>query len=206
MNSFMRFGQTLVILLVASTNAFTLVTHTSQSITTTATSSSSLHVASFSPDDMSSEGDQQRIPNRNREVSEVSNDNRNSRHTEFADLGSIEQSSERKRRIQREQEDKQRFVEYGDDLWNMREFMDKLSRKLLKSINNGDREKEAEIREELRQVEHQDPDLVYEVELEQFQKARMEGRENDAMQHSMIASAARSNLPQYNLDGLWVGK
>jgi len=202
----MRFGQTLVILLVASTNAFTLVTHTSQSITTTATSSSSLHVASFSPDDMSSEGDQQRIPNRNREVSEVSNDNRNSRHTEFADLGSIEQSSERKRRIQREQEDKQRFVEYGDDLWNMREFMDKLSRKLLKSINNGDREKEAEIREELRQVEHQDPDLVYEVELEQFQKARMEGRENDAMQHSMIASAARSNLPQYNLDGLWVGK
>ena len=88
----------------------------------------------------------------------------------------------------------------------MREFMDKLSCKLLKSINNGNIEKEEEIQEELQQVEHQDPDLVYEVKLEQLQKARMEVRENDAMRHSMIALAARSNLPQYNLDGLWVGK
>lgn len=128
------------------------------------------------------------------------------RRIEFANLGSLEQSSERKRRIKQEQEDKQRFVSYGDDLWNMRSFMGKLSRKLLKSINDGDREKEEEIREELRQIEHQDPDLVYKVELEKMQKARSEGRENDAKRHSMIASAARSNLPQYNLDGLWVGK
>ena len=88
----------------------------------------------------------------------------------------------------------------------MREFMGKLSRKLLKSINEGDRETEQDIREELRQIEHQDPDLVYKVELEMMQKARSEGRDNDAMRHSMIATAARSILPQYNLDGLWVGK
>ena len=76
----------------------------------------------------------------------------------------------------------------------------------LKSINTGDREKEEEIRAELRQVEGQDPDLVYRVELVKLQKARREGRDEDAMRHSIIASAARSILPQYNLEGLWVGK
>mmetsp|Transcript_9222 Transcript_9222/g.19357 ORF Transcript_9222/g.19357 Transcript_9222/m.19357 type:complete len:406 (-) Transcript_9222:63-1280(-) len=199
MNSLFRFDKLFLILLVSSSNAFNLVTHSS-SPSIPASSSSSLHVSSFSSDDLSSDGDNQHRRN------EVKHGQTNSRHIEFADLGSLEQSSERKRRIQQEQEDKQRFVKYGDDLWNMRQFMDKLSRKLLRSINDGDREKEEEIRAELRQVEHQDPDLVYRVELEQLQKATSEGREEDARQHSMIASAARSNLPQYNLDGLWVGK
>jgi len=201
MNSSIQFGHLLFILLAAHSNAFGLVTRSSQSIST---SSSSLHVSSFSPDDMSPESDQQeRGRNRN---GGASDGEVNSRHIEFVDLGSLDQSSERKNRIQQEQEDKQRFVNYGDDLWNMREFMSKLSRKLLKSINDGDREKEGEIREELRQIEHQDPDLVYKVELEKLQKAGSEGREDDARRHSMIASAARNNLPQYNLDGLWVGK
>jgi len=137
---------------------------------------------------------------------EISDNQVNSRRIEFADLGSLEESSERKFRLKQEREDKQRFMKYGDDLWNMREFMGTLSRKLLKSINEGDREQEREIREELRQVEHQDPDLVYKTELEKMQMAQREGREKDAMRHSMVASAARSSLPQFNLDGLWVGK
>jgi len=195
MTSFMQFKQLVVILLAASSNAFSTVNGPGQSISA---SSSSLHVSSFSSDDVSSEGDHQRGRKTNGEL--------NARHIEFADLGSLEQSSERKKRIQQEQEDKQRFVSYGDDLWNMREFMGKLSRKLLKSINHGDREKEEEIREELRQIEHQDPDLVYKLELEKLHKATSEGREDDARRHSMVASAARSNLPQYNLEGLWVGK
>jgi hypothetical protein len=195
MNSFVQFGQLLFILAAAYTDAFSNVARCGQSIPA---SSTSLHVSSFSSDEMSPDGgDQQRERNRNEA---------NSRHIEFADLGSIEQSSERKRRIQQEEEDKQRFLSYGDDLWNMRQFMGKLSRKLLKSINDGNREKEEELREELRQIEHQDPDLVYKIELEKLQKATIEGRDDDAMRHSIVASAARSNLPQYNLDGLWVGK
>jgi len=199
MNSFMNFGPLLFILSAAYTNAFSLVTTRSgQPVCAT---SSSLHVSSFSSDDMTSEGDQRR--RRNRDVSDSEVD---LRRIEFSDLGSLEQSTERKQRIQQEQEDKQRFVGYGDELWNMRSFMGKLSRKLLKSINDGDREQEKDIREELCQIEHQDPDLVYTVELEKMQKALNEGRDDDARLHGMIASAARSNLPQYNLDGLWVGK
>jgi hypothetical protein len=196
----MNFGPLLFILSASYTNAFSLVTRSGQPV---CASSSSLHVSSFSPDDMSPEGDQRR--RRNRDVSD-SDSEVDSRRIEFSDLGSLEQSTERKSRMQQEQEDKQRFVGYGDELWNMRSFMGKLSRKLLKSINDGDREQEKDIREELRQIEHQDPDLVYKVELEKLQKASSEGREDDARRHSMIASAARNNLPQYNLDGLWVGK
>lgn len=199
MKSFLRSGQPLFLLLVASCGAFSLVTRTGTSITAPQQRMypSALHVSSFSSDGMSSEGDKKRRP---------SNEDTNSRHIEFADLGAAEQSSERKRRMQQEAEDKQRFVKYGDDLWNLREFMDKLSRKLLKSINTGDREQEQEIRKELRQVEHQDPDLVYRHELEELRKAKTEGRDDDAIRHSITASAARSNLPQYNLEGLWVGK
>jgi hypothetical protein len=224
MISIMQFGHSLVFLLITSSNAFSLVTHTSdinrfQTQTTkssSSSSSSSLHVSSFSPDEhMSTDGDHRsnRRETRDSDVSDSDNKNlphahiqRSSRQIEFTDLGSIKLSSERQQRIEQEQENRQRFMKYGDDLWKLRQFMDKLSVGLLQAINSGEREKEEEIRHELRQIEKQDPDLVYKVELEQLQKALMEGRESDARSHSMLASAARSCLPQYNLDGLWVGK
>jgi len=202
MNSFTQLGELLFILLATHSNAFCPLTQYSHSVSSS--SSSSLHVSSFSPDDMSPEGDQQR--RRERTSDAFDEVNPNMRHIEFKDLGSLKQSSERKRRIQQEREDKQRFVSYGDDLWNMREVMGKLSQKLLKSINDRDREMEGEIREELLQIEYQDPELVYKVELEMLQQAKSEGREHDARRHSINASAARKNIPQYNLDGLWVGK
>jgi len=157
---------------------------------------------------MSPDGDHYRS-NRNSDFSDTDNipyAQRNSRRIEFSDLGSIEQSSERRQRIEQEQEYRQRFMKYGDDLWKLRQFMDKLSTGLLQAINHGEREKEEEIRQELHEIEKQDPDLVYKIELEKLQKAMLEGRESDARHHSIVATAARSCLPQYNLDGLWVGK
>jgi hypothetical protein len=128
------------------------------------------------------------------------------RKTEFTDLGSLETSMERQRRIQQEERNEQRFVKYGDDLWALRKLMNKLSHKLLQAINTGLRDKEGEIREQLRQIEQQDPECVYKMELEQLKVAKMEGRDADARKHSRNAYAARSCLPQFNLEGLWVGK
>ncbi|MGK3734407.1 MAG: hypothetical protein ACI8RD_000888 [Bacillariaceae sp.] len=226
MISIVQFGHSLVFLLITSSNAFSLVTHTSDiykfqiqttktlSSSSSSSSSSSLHVSSFSQDEnMLPDGRSNRRETRDSDVSDADNNNnphahiqRNSRQIEFTDLGSIKQSSERRQRIEQEQVNRQRFMKYGDDLWRLRQFMDKLSVGLLQAINYGEREKEEEIRHELRQIEKQDPDLVYKVELEQLRTAMMEGRESDARYHSMLASAARSCLPQYNLDGLWVGK
>ncbi|KAL3918221.1 MAG: hypothetical protein SGILL_004340 [Bacillariaceae sp.] len=139
-------------------------------------------------------------------------DNSNNQHenprrqTEFTDLGSIEESMERQRRIQQEERNGERFVKFGDDLWALRQLMNKLSRKLLKAINVGLRDEEITIREQLRQAEQQDPEVVYKMEMEQLKSAKMEGLEQDAMRHSRNAYAARSCLPQFNLEGLWVGK
>lgn len=212
-----RFGRRYVVvffaflLLVACSNAFSSVTYTDRSKINSTTrnrnaneikvssrtkeSPSSLHVTSsssvFSSDDSDNDN---------------SSNNANSRRIEFADLGSIEHSSERRQRIEQEQEDRERFIKYGDELWELRQSMDELSHGLLKAINHGERGKEEDIRQELRRIENQDPDLVYEIELEKLHAAMLDGRVNDAEKHSVVASAARRNLPQYNLDGLWVGK
>jgi hypothetical protein len=126
--------------------------------------------------------------------------------SEFADLGFIEESVERQNRIRQEQSNERRFVKYGDDLWNLRQTINKLSRKLLQCIRSGLRDEEVMVREQLRHVEQQDPEFVYNIELQQLQRAQMEGRTEDAIRHSRNAYAARSCLPQFNLDGLWVGK
>ena len=182
---------------VPSVDAFSQVTHSSSTnhyLHNREASSSSLQVSSAFSDDFA-HGDN----------SEHHHEN-SRRRTEFTDLGSIEESSERQRRIQQEERNVQRFVKYGDELWNLRRAINKLSRRLLKAISHGLDDEEQEIRQELRHAEQQDPELVYKLEMEQLKKAQMEGRESDAERHSRNAYAARSCLPQYNLDGLWVGK
>lgn len=108
--------------------------------------------------------------------------------------------------MEQEELNSNKFVQYGDDLWELRKLVAKLSHKLVRAINGGLREQEGEIREQLRHVESQDPEFVYKMELAAMQYAKSEGRDQDARKHGQSAYAARSCLPQYNLDGLWVGK
>jgi hypothetical protein len=68
------------------------------------------------------------------------------------------------------------------------------------------RDEEMELREQLRQVQQQDPEIVYKMEVEQLILAKREGRDADARRHSRKAYNARSCLPQFNLEGLWIGK
>jgi hypothetical protein len=128
------------------------------------------------------------------------------RLAEFNGLEPIPHSSARKARMKQDSKNRLRFAKYGDDLWKLREAMNTLNKKLVASINSGVREKEEDIRQQLHEVERQDPELVYRLELERLRKAQSEGRTSDAERHSKNAMAARSCLPQYNLDGLWVGK
>jgi hypothetical protein len=137
------------------------------------------------------------------EMPEGSNPNR---RTEFSGLEPIEESSKRQERIFHEQEIHRQFVKYGDDLWTLRNVMNKLSKKLVNAITGGLREHEEEIREQLREIEKQDPEVVYRMELEKLRKAKSKGRISDAENHGKKAMAARSCLPAYNLEGLWVGK
>ena len=113
-------------------------------------------------------------------------------------------SEKRRERIERDLEIKAQFAEFGDDLWELRSKMDQLSAKLVEAIQKGSETTEEKAREKLRDYEQRDPELVYMLELADLEEATADGRHQDAAKHKEKAMAARSCLPHFNLDGLWV--
>ena len=105
--------------------------------------------------------------------------------------------------MQRELETTAQFVRFGDDLWKLRDEMKKLSSKLIRAIVSKKPEQQEYTRQQLRVAEAKDPELVYMLELADKQMAKTE---QDKKKHEERAQAARSCLPHFNLDGLWVGK
>jgi hypothetical protein len=128
------------------------------------------------------------------------------RIAEFQDLEPLIESATRLARKKEDKKIRRRFAKYGDDLWALRKVIAELSKNLVKAINNDSRQKEQSIREKIREMEEQDPEFVYKNELQKMRKAQNEERIEDSEYHSKRAMAARSQLPQFNLDGLWVGK
>ncbi|KAL7566678.1 hypothetical protein ACA910_017741 [Epithemia clementina (nom. ined.)] len=125
---------------------------------------------------------------------------------EFVNLEPLDQPDIRRRRLEEYDRVRSQFVSFGNPLWDLRVMMDDLCVKLLDAITNGHEAKEEDAREQLRQVERKDPELVYLLELAGAETAMNEGRTEEAREHSERAAEARSCLPQFNLEGLWVGK
>jgi hypothetical protein len=126
------------------------------------------------------------------------------RMAEFLNLEPIIDTELRRERKERDSRTKAQFASYGDELWDHRAAIERLTAELMNAMGNGD--KEDFIRGELRRLEQRDPGIVYKVELEAMIEAEEEGRMEDAQKHKEAAMAARSCLPQFNLEGLWVGK
>lgn len=125
-------------------------------------------------------------------------------HVEFTNLEPLPENDLRRERLARDSQLQSQFVNFGDELWNLRSQMDRLSARLAKSMQEGSAEKEEITRDKLRQAEQKDPELVYMLELADYHDAMAEGRVDDAALHQDRAQAARAVLPQFNLDGLWV--
>ena len=132
--------------------------------------------------------------------------NNERRLKEFVNLEPIEEPDVRRRRLEEHDRIRSQFVSFGDALWDLRTEMDDLSVELLNAISEGKDSKEMEARNKLREVERKDPELVYMLELSSHEAAQKEGRLEDAEEHLERAAEARSCLPQFNLDGLWVGR
>ncbi|CAJ1950328.1 unnamed protein product [Cylindrotheca closterium] len=128
------------------------------------------------------------------------------RQAEFQNLEPVQESSIRMERKRKDKETGKKFVSYGDDLWRLRSVMNKLSRRLLDAISDGTPEVEDKVRSQLREIEQQDPELVYEMELKDLQLAKATGKTDDAERHGENAMEARGCIPAFNLEGLWVGK
>lgn len=135
-------------------------------------------------------------------------DENSSRRTEFKDLEPLVQSAARRARLDRDMETKGHFAKYGNDLWNLRSTMKRLRAMLVDAvtISGGNREHEIDIRKRLRKLQEQDPEIMYRMQMAKGLAAQRDGRMEDAEQYIRKALAARSCLPQYNLEGLWVGK
>ena len=129
------------------------------------------------------------------------------RIAEFMNLEPVQETDARRARLERDQENKDQFAKHGDDLWSLRKKMTRLSEKLVGVLAGEDtRESEELIRHELRSAEQRDPELVYEMELLEMELAIQEGDGVQARKCRERAMNARSCLPHYNLEGLWVGK
>lgn len=140
----------------------------------------------------------------NHESSENNCDSR--RHLEFKDLEPIQETETRRERLEMELENKAQFEEFGDSLWDLRSEMETLSHQLVDAIDEGEETNQEFMREKLRDIESRDPELVYMLSVAEMEKAQKEGRAQDVEMYKTRAAAARSCLPQFNLDGLWVGK
>ena len=150
--------------------------------------SSSLSVSNFSPESGAPEDESKR------------------RRAEFIDLEPVEESAARRARLERDTINKEQFAKYGNELWGLRDIMHDLSSKLVEAINVGSQKDEYRIREKLRDAESRDPELMYKLQVAEGILAQRENRMDEAEEHSRKALAARSCLPHYNLEGLWVGK
>jgi len=62
------------------------------------------------------------------------------------------------------------------------------------------------LKNQLRQTESRDPNHVYGSEIEAMEKSLHEGRIEEARIHRQEAISARNCLPQFNFEGLWIGK
>jgi Cyclin D1 binding domain len=132
----------------------------------------------------------------------------NSRYSqlEFKDLEPLPENNARRLRIERELEVRSQFEEFGDKLWELRSEMDALSNQLISAIEGGHDDLRETTSERLREMERRDPDLVYQLTMAECERAIREGRVEDSKLLSERAMQTRSCLPQFNLDGLWVGK
>jgi len=128
------------------------------------------------------------------------------RSSEFHSLEPINESEARRLRRKQDERTRARFATFGDELWDLRSKVVDLSTSVLSAMKSGNEAKAQSAREKLKAAERRDPELVYELQLAALFKAEREGKEAKAEAHKDEANAARSCLPHFNLEGLWVGK
>lgn len=116
----------------------------------------------------------------------------------------MRETKKRKMRIEQEKKNQETFTPYGNELWDLRSELQRLSSELVKVMACGEDSKE--IREQIRRLEQKDANVVYGLELDKMDKALDEGRIGDAEEHKKNALNARNHLVQFNFEGLWVGK
>lgn len=113
----------------------------------------------------------------------------------------------RKRRLRLQQEAllQQKYVT-GDDLIHLRQHALSLREELQQARLLQATRRIQELEQQILKIHTVDAEFVYTISLERMYMAEAEGRTDDYERYHAQAMEARSALPQFQLDGLWVGK
>lgn len=114
-------------------------------------------------------------------------------------------SETRRLRYRLEEEAKQRFVS-GDELHMLRQEVLGLREKLEQARKLKATGRVQELERAIIEAQQVDAEFVYSVAKERTNVAMEAGLTDEAQEWEREAMMARSVLPQFNLDGLWVGK
>jgi hypothetical protein len=117
----------------------------------------------------------------------------------------LEMSETRRLRLDREVALGTKFVT-GDDIYRLREQAMSLGEDLKQARMLGAIQRVHELERAILKVQQVDAEFVYVVNLERMKRAEADGRTEEAEQYRQGAMEARNALPQFNLNGLWVGK
>ena len=98
-----------------------------------------------------------------------------------------------------------KFV-HGDDLQRLRRHVLELRAELYDANASQDAARILELQHSIVKAQQQDAEFVYSVSLERMETAEARGRWAEADKFRLEAMEARQVLPQFNLEGLWVGK
>jgi len=94
----------------------------------------------------------------------------------------------------------------GDDLQLLRQEVLQLRAELHDARATGDSFRILELQRAILKADQLDAEFVYKVSQERMEAAEAQGRWIEAEQYGVEAMKARQALPQFNLEGLWVGK
>lgn len=100
---------------------------------------------------------------------------------------------------------KSKFLQ-GDELYHVRQQAILIREELQQARTYGATRRVQQLEQAILQIQQVDAEFVYAVNLERMEMAQQQGRLDDYERYKKDAMEARSALPQYNLDGLWVGK
>lgn len=108
--------------------------------------------------------------------------------------------------IQRRRPQKASKFVTGDELHVLRQQAMDLRQELMQARRRSVTRRVQELERSILQVQSVDAEFVYAVTLEKMQAAQLAGKMDEVELHRQAAMEAREALPQFQMEGLWVGK
>mmetsp|Transcript_24779 Transcript_24779/g.53448 ORF Transcript_24779/g.53448 Transcript_24779/m.53448 type:complete len:433 (-) Transcript_24779:130-1428(-) len=130
------------------------------------------------------------------------------RSSEFHNLETLEPSYMRQSRLESERRSNSIYTSSGSDAyWELQDEISQLEKDLQSAldVNMSDGAVDA-IRSMLRRAQSKDPEHVYKVTCGAARSAERMGNVEEVEKYRDESLKARKSLPQFNLEGLWVGK